>query len=88
LNDDNPLTVNRGGVNWTYAYNELSLPTSATLALDARTYAQGYTYSNAAALTGYTLPSGKAVVQGVDVTCPRFFGPFLSWVRSVMRYGN
>ena len=64
--DDNPLTVNRGGVNWTYAFNELSLPTSATLALDARTYAQGYTYSNAAALTNYTLPSGKAVTQGVD----------------------
>ncbi|WP_291061455.1 hypothetical protein, partial [Hyphomonas sp.] len=64
--DDNPLTVNRGGVNWTYAYNELSLPISATLALDARTYAQGYTYSNAAALTGYTLSSGKAVTQGVD----------------------
>ena len=53
-------------MNWTYAFNELSLPTSATLALDARTYAQGYTYSNAAALTNYTLPSGKAVTQGVD----------------------
>ncbi len=64
--DDNPLTVNRGGVNWTYAFNELSLPTAATLALDSRTYAQTYTYSNAAALTGYTLPSGKAVTQGVD----------------------
>ncbi|MGA1372599.1 MAG: RHS repeat domain-containing protein [Pseudomonadales bacterium] len=65
-NDDNPLTVNRSGVNWTYAYNELSLPTAATLVLDSRTYAQGYTYSNAAALTNYTLPSGKAVTQGVD----------------------
>ncbi len=64
--DDNPLTVNRNGVNWTYAWNELSLPTSATLTLDGRTYAQGYTYSNAAALTNYTLPSGQAVVQGVD----------------------
>ncbi len=58
--------MNRSGVNWTYAYNELSLPTTATLALDSRTYAQGYTYSNAAALTGYTLLSGKAVTQGVD----------------------
>ena len=64
--DDNPLTVNRGGVNWTYAFNELSLPTSATLALDSRTYAQSYDYNLAAALTNYTLPSGKAVVQGVD----------------------
>ena len=33
---------------------------------DAAPLALGYTYSNAAALTGYTLPSGKAVVQGVD----------------------
>jgi RHS repeat-associated protein len=65
-NDDNPLTVNRNGVNWAYAYNELSLPTSATLTLDGRTYAQSYDYSLAAALTNYTLPSGKAVVQGVD----------------------
>jgi RHS repeat-associated protein len=64
--DDNPLTVNRSGVNWTYAFNELSLPTSATLTLDSRTYGQSYTYSNAAALTGYTLPSGKAVTHGVD----------------------
>ena len=58
--------MNRNGVNWTYAYNELSLPTSATLTLDGRTYAQSYDYSLAAALTNYTLPSGKAVVQGVD----------------------
>ena len=50
--DDNPLTVNRSGVNWTYAFNEMSLPISATLTLDSRTYAQSYTYSNAAALTG------------------------------------
>jgi len=62
-----PLTVNRGGINWTYAYHpSADLPVSASLTVDSRTYPQTYSYNPEQVLTNYTLPSGKAVVHGVD----------------------
>jgi len=63
----NPLTVNRNGVNWTYAYHpSADLPVSASLTLDGRTYSQTYAYNPEQVLSGYTLPSGKAVAHGLD----------------------
>lgn len=59
--------VNRGGINWAYVYHpSVDLQTSATLTLDARTYAQTYGYNPQQVLTTYKLPSGKSVAHGVD----------------------
>ncbi len=59
--DGNLLTVNRGGVNWTYAYNELGLPTSETLALDSRSYPISYLYNTSGHMTRKTLPTARQI---------------------------
>lgn len=73
----NVLTTNRGGVNWTYFYNELDLMTKENLTIDGRSYltTHGYDstgYHNASALPGSVVisydPSGfgerRSVRQG------------------------
>ncbi|MEO1323889.1 MAG: RHS repeat-associated core domain-containing protein [Pseudomonadota bacterium] len=73
----NVLTTNRGGVNWTYFYNELDLMTKENLTIDGRSYltTHGYDntgYHNASALPGSVTisydPNGfgepRAVRQG------------------------
>jgi RHS repeat-associated protein len=62
----NLLTVNRGGVNWSYSYNNINLVSSETLTLDSRTYQTSYGYNNNAALTSQTFPSGQNYGYGVD----------------------
>lgn len=53
----NVLTANRGGVNWTYFYNELDLMTKENLTIDGRSYLTTHGYDstgfhNASALPG------------------------------------
>ncbi|MEO1965565.1 RHS repeat-associated core domain-containing protein [Hyphomonas sp.] len=62
----NPLTVNRGGVNWTYAYNELDLLTSETLAIDGRTYALSHGYDSTGSVSSRTLPDSTVVTFDPD----------------------
>lgn len=62
----NLLTVNRGGVNWSYAYNNINLMTSETLTLDGRTYQTSYVYNPNANLISQTFPSGMSYDYGVD----------------------
>jgi RHS repeat-associated protein len=62
----NLLTVNRGGVNWSYSYNNTNLISSETLTLDGRTYQTSYGYNGNAALTSQTFPSGTSYSYGVD----------------------
>ena len=57
----NVVTVNRGGINWTYNYNSLNLPTLERLVVDGRQYSLNYQYNNDGHLTQTTLPSGKAI---------------------------
>jgi len=62
----NVLTKNRGGANWTYAYNTLDLPTSETLRIDGRTYGLTYGYNNAGQLNTRKLPSGRTITFNPD----------------------
>jgi RHS repeat-associated protein len=62
----NLLTVSRGGVNWSYSYNNINLITSETLALDGRTYQTSYGYNPNADLTSQTFPSGTSYDYGID----------------------
>jgi RHS repeat-associated protein len=55
----NMLTVNRGGVNWTYTYNVLDLVETETLSVDARTYLIDPTYDSNGALVSKAYPSGR-----------------------------
>jgi YD repeat-containing protein len=62
----NLLTINRGGANWTYAYNSVDLPGSETLVIDARTYAITNTYDNNERLTQRKFPSGNTYAYTND----------------------
>lgn len=62
----NLLTVNRGGVNWSYSYNNINLISSETLTLDGGVYITSYGYNPNAALTSQTFPSGRSYDYGVD----------------------
>ena len=57
----NVLTNHRGGVNWTYAYNDINLPTYETLTLDSKTFGIGYLYNTSGHLTRRTLPGGAII---------------------------
>ncbi|MEM6795168.1 MAG: hypothetical protein AAF725_14410, partial [Acidobacteriota bacterium] len=54
----NLLTSKRGGVNWTYAYNELDLLTQETLRIDGRTYETSHGYNTTGHLSSMNTPSG------------------------------
>ena len=62
----NVKTVNRGGVNWSYSYNSINLPTSESLAIDGRQYSLGYGYNSAGQITSMTYPTGKVINYNPD----------------------
>ncbi len=57
----NVLTVNRSAVIWTYAYNDLNLPTSENLTLDSRSFPISYLYNTSGHTTRKTLPTGRQI---------------------------
>jgi len=59
--NSNLKTVYRGGVNWSYNYNDINLLTHEYLDVDGRNYDSNYTYNNAAYLTRKRLPSGRYI---------------------------
>ncbi len=60
-NNGNVTSVTRGGVGWTYSYNELDLLEDETLVIDGRTYFTDYGYNNDAALLYQLSPGGRSV---------------------------
>jgi YD repeat-containing protein len=62
----NVLTVRRDGINWTYTYNSLNLPTSEQLNVDGRQYALAYGYNNAGQMASMTYPSDKTINYNPD----------------------
>jgi RHS repeat-associated protein len=62
----NVLTTNRGGVNWTYTYNKINLPTLERLNVDGRAYQLGHSYNLSGHKTQTLMPSGRAVAFNVD----------------------
>ncbi len=55
----NLKTVNRGGVNWTYTYNDIDLLTQEKLQLDSRTYTTSHSYDSTGSYSSRTLPDGQ-----------------------------
>jgi len=64
--DGNVLTTNRGGINWTYSYNNLSMLEDETLTVDGRTYLIDYGFDNSGALSQMTYPTGDVVTFNPD----------------------
>jgi YD repeat-containing protein len=61
-NNDNLLTLNRGGANWTYTYNNIDLIDIEALSIDSLNYRTYNTYDNNERLTLKRLPSGNDYV--------------------------
>jgi len=61
-NNSNLLTINRGGANWTYTYNNIDLIDTEKLSIDGLNYKIYNTYDSDERLTQKTLPSGNAYV--------------------------
>ena len=57
----NVLTVDRGGVNWTYTYAGDRYLDSETLAIDGRTYGLSYVHNAEGIVTQRVLPSGRTI---------------------------
>ena len=55
----NLLTVNRGGVNWSYSYNAIDLIDTEAITLDARTYSIANGYDASGDWISRTFPSGR-----------------------------
>lgn len=64
--NSNVITNKRGGVDWTYTFDELNHVESETLNIDGRTYKIAYTYDNSENLDLLTLPSGRVVDYNND----------------------
>ncbi|UTW45562.1 RHS repeat-associated core domain-containing protein [bacterium SCSIO 12696] len=62
----NVLTINRGGANWAYSYNDLDMVTSENLAIDGLSFPISYLYNSSGHLTRQTLPSGRQVNYTTD----------------------
>jgi YD repeat-containing protein len=62
----NLLTINRGGVNWTYTYNALDLVESESLTVDARTYLIDSVYDTSGTLISKRFPSGRTYSYAND----------------------
>ena len=62
----NPLTVNRGGINWTYTYDNMSHLKSETLEVDNRQYALAYDYNSDGVLVKRILPSGTVLTHTLN----------------------
>ncbi|MEO1660897.1 MAG: RHS repeat-associated core domain-containing protein [Pseudomonadota bacterium] len=58
----NLLTVNRGGVNWTYAYNQLDLMTNETLQIDGKAFALTHGYDTTGNRSSMRYPISGDVV--------------------------
>jgi RHS repeat-associated protein len=59
-NNNNPLTINRGGANWTYTYNTADLLATERLSIDGLTYTIYNTYDGDERLTQRIYPSGNS----------------------------
>jgi RHS repeat-associated protein len=64
--NSNLLTLNRGGVNWTYKYNTADLLDVETLSLDALNYRVFNTYDADERVTQKILPSGRTYTYTND----------------------
>ncbi len=62
----NLLTAQRGGINWSYAYNSIDLIEDETLNLDGRTYGIDNGYDTDGALTSKTYPGGQQYIYTND----------------------
>ncbi|PHR56838.1 MAG: hypothetical protein COA43_13355, partial [Robiginitomaculum sp.] len=62
----NVLTVNREGVNWTYAYDKFNQLTSENLTLDGRAFTNSYAYNADAQMISRTLPTGRVLSYDLD----------------------
>ena len=62
----NLKTVYRGGVNWTYYYNDADMLTHEYLDIDGRNYDSFYYYNTAGHMTRKRLPSGRNVYYTPD----------------------
>jgi len=62
----NVTAVNRGGINWIYAYNDIDLLTQENLYIDGRQYNSVYNYNTAAHLIRKRLPSGRNIFYTPD----------------------
>ena len=56
----NVKTINRGGVNWAYNYNDADLLTNETLTLDGKSFPLTYNYNTSKHMTRRTYPTGLA----------------------------
>lgn len=57
----NVTAINRGGVNWSYSYNDIDLLTSERLDIDGRNYDMSYYYNSSGHLYRKILPSGRNI---------------------------
>ncbi|MEL7310289.1 MAG: RHS repeat-associated core domain-containing protein [Pseudomonadota bacterium] len=62
----NLRSVYRGGVNWSYNYNDLDLPTHEYLDVDGRSYVLTNYYNSSGYLNRRILPSNRNIYYGVD----------------------
>ncbi|MEM6554735.1 MAG: hypothetical protein AAF642_02610, partial [Pseudomonadota bacterium] len=62
----NLVAVQRNGINWSYAYNELDLPTSEILAIDGYTYTIGHGYDTTGNVASRSYPGGLSVTFNSD----------------------
>ncbi len=62
----NVLTVDRGGVDWTYTYNELDLVESEQLAVSGQTYTINPEYDTDQRLISKVFPSGNTYLYAND----------------------
>ena len=59
--NDNVKTTNRGGVNWSYSYDNMDRLLTEKLDIDGRNYDMSYTYDGNGYMTKQVLPSNRAI---------------------------
>ncbi len=57
----NLTSLERGGIDWTYTYDELNNLTSEVLEVDGRTYSTYYQYDTMGHMNSMTYPSGRVL---------------------------
>ena len=62
----NVTDVDRGGISWDYAYNELDLLNVETLSIDGRTYSLTHGYEPSGNVANRILPDGMVIDFDVD----------------------
>ncbi len=62
----NVKSVKRGGVDWSYGYNDADLLTSEVLKIDGRSFPMTYSYNTQGHMTRRTLPRGRPLEFAPD----------------------